>query len=218
MVRAKFAKPTAEHHAEVFADAQRATSKLTLHRCEEDSRTGRYLLKPRHHGLFGYLWVEVVTVSGGVLVHGDCDSVLFRGFSMDRDYGPRAKLYWQARNNPLYGAEKARMGDTAPDEWHADVAAGALLWHLRHKSFTVETGEQREELRSIWDDLRSEDISQDEFAKRIYDLTDDCELTTMGTVPARAVTVAQCVLMRLVAELEARDMRKASSEWFQRAA
>lgn len=218
MARAKFAKSTVEHHTEVFADAQRATSKLTLHRCEEDSRTGRYLLKPRHDRLFGYLWVEVVTVSGGVLVHGDCDSVLFRGFSMDRDYGPRAKLYWQARNNPHYGAEKARMGDTAPDEWHADVAAGALLWHLRHKSFSCDTPEQREELRSIWQGLRRGDLDRAEFAERIHDLTDDCELPSMGTVPARAVTVAQCVLMHLVAELEARDMRKAASEWFRRAA
>jgi hypothetical protein len=214
----KFAKSQSEHRAEVFADAQRYTSALALIRCEEDARAGRYLLRPRNRWLWGYLWVEVVTVVGGVLVHGDCDTVLFSGFGSDGDRGPRAKLYWQARNNPGYGAEKAHHGDTAPDEWHPEVAAADLLFHLRHKSFTCADPEEREELRSVWQGLRRGDLDQSEFAERIHDLTGDSELCAMGTVPARAVTVAQCVLMRLVAELEARDFREAASKWLRREA
>lgn len=82
---------------------------LFLKTFTEDERFGRYYLSPRDGDRFAsYTWVEVVVLRHGVLVHGDCEAVTFKGFHR-KDAGPRASLYWMGTHNYGYAESKVEQ-------------------------------------------------------------------------------------------------------------
>lgn len=168
---------------------------LKLVSVEETEQHGRYLLRERPHR-HGYSWAEVVTLRGGVIVHGDCTTVVFRG--LEHGAWPRAAIRWQARYNADYGAEKANIGDSRGQEWSHLVAARWVLEWRREKNIT------NEQAREVWRAL--DEHNQTEFLQACHDQDID-DVYDIGMVPAGSVYAAQAVLRRLVAELDARDMR-----------
>jgi hypothetical protein len=194
-----------DYHAQVRQQGESMTRNLHLTEWSEDGRFGRYLLRDKTWR--GYLWIEIITVRNGVLVHGDCQTVLFEGFG--DLLSPRGPIYWQARDNPQYGAEKAR----ADDEWDARVARAGLLEHRRQGSLRDCS---REDVRRLYEELDGE--NQGEFEELLYEVTSDSELFSIGRVVARRVIHAQAALCRLVQEFDRIEVQEKSAAWFARKA
>jgi hypothetical protein len=208
--REPFAQSQLARSRKLYAQGKEMCAALELKRMEEGEQFGRYLMRPARWGT-GYLWIEVVTLRGGVLVHGDCETCLFSGYGPS-SHGPRGPIYWQARINPQYGAEKAGLGGTESSVWSADVAAYYVLDWRRHKSIG------RELARELYDGLVSGWCEQ-EFCSAAYEGDVDGEdIANACDAVSRGVVVAQCALMRLVRLLEQRDFRTASRARFARSA
>jgi len=168
---------------------------------QEDGAFRRWLL--RGPGT----WVEVVTLRGGIYVGGDVDTVVFRG-GVDRSSDPRGRVYWMATRSYDYAAEKARIGDTAPDEWDGDCARGHILWHRKREQLN------KDQARALWEILAHDDVSGAEFHAAIYEETNDSELCNMGDVTSHRVYMATAIMRRLAHLLDSRDMQQAARGWF----
>ncbi len=170
----------------------------------DETDDGRYLMRPEHRWS-GYAWIEVVTVANGILVHGDCDTVLFRGCSGP----PRGKISWQARYNPDYGAEKATLADLEGRCWQRRVAAAFILEMRRDDPESI----SKENARTLYDALLSEERSQSEFLEACSDVGLD-DMYSIGMVPAQRIYAAQAALRHLQNLLGARDMRAQARAWY----
>jgi hypothetical protein len=203
-----FAVSPLARERKLYEQGRRYCEDLELRQVDEGERFGRYLLKPRKW--LSYSWVEIVTVRGGVLVHGDCDTCFFSGLSGAT--GPRSGIYWQARVNPGYGAEKANRGGTESREFEQEVAAFYVLQWRRHKEI------ERELARDLFDGLRG-GWTGEEFGAECYGSVVDVEsiVSARNSVSWNVIN-AQCVLMRLVTLLERRDFQHLAREWFSRSA
>lgn len=185
-------------------DCERFVARLRLHRVTEEGRHGRWLLKG------DWTWAEVVTLSNGIYVGGDIETVVFSGGS-DRAAHPRGRVYWMATTSYGYASEKARHGGTAPEEWDVECARGELLWHRQVDQLS------KDQARRLWNELKREP-SQADFANAVYRETQDAELCDMGEVVNASVYMATAVLRRLAHLLDCQDFQGASAEWFRRAA
>jgi hypothetical protein len=188
---------------------------LRLARVDETD-DGRYLMRPERERWSGYSWIEVVTVANGILVHGDCDTVLFRGCSGP----PRGKISWQARYNPDYGAEKATLADLEGRTWERRVAANFILeMRLEARARPDEPFDKRpetiskENARTLYDALLSNECSQSEFIEACSDVGLD-DMYSIGMVPAQRIYAAQAALRHLQNLLGARDMRAQARAWY----
>lgn len=133
---------------------------------------------------------EVVTLRcGGLLVHGDVDTVCFSRCSYKHW---RQVLSWMGDYNYGYAEEKAAIGGTLDARvFDPAVARADILEYRRHK--TLDNYAARE----LWD--RSDDDSAQEFAGRVYDLTEDYELPgSIGWCTGSRVLMAQAALRRLL--------------------
>lgn len=200
-----------DYDKEQREDAVQYSKRLALKEFEESKGLGRYFLRARTSA--GFSWAEVVVLRHGhLLVHGDCDAVIF-GVCSGYE-GPRGVLYWMANAGSTYAREKAHIGSSGKiaTTWERDVAA----WYIDEwQREAMVTAEQAEELRQA---LRDEECCQQAWAECVYEVTEDHELCSAGEVTAREVFMAQGVLRALIVELEAIDMRKRASEWFRRSA
>ena len=182
-------------------DCDRFAARLEVVQSAEEGRHGRWLLRGP------WTWAEVVTLANGIYVGGDIDTVVFVGGS-DRADRPRGRVYWMATRSYGYAREKARAGDTAPDEWDEACALGDILWHRRADQLT------REQARALWDLLKRGNVHPHEFASAIYDETGDAELCNMGDVTPRRIFMATAILRRLAALFDAEDFRAQAHGWF----
>lgn len=199
------ALPYSEHCEIQWKRAVHDVGDLILVSVAEDDRHGRYLLRPTNWWRC-FAWIEVVTLAGGLIVHGDCDTVVFHGCNE----GPRGKIRWQARNNPEYGRDKATIGGVVAVEWEPRVAAAWVLEMRRHGSLN------KDQARTVWDRLADDEVGSTESFGQCLDAAEyfDSESYDAGEVPARCIFVAQALLCHLERELEARDFRSISRAWF----
>ncbi len=182
-----------EREAESFVESFRLVS------MDEGKRHGRWLLKGN------WSWAEVVTLSNGIYVGGDIESVVFQGHP--DHHGPRSAVYWMATRSYGYAREKASRGDTPATDWDARTARERVIWMRRDKELTKEAA------RCIVDLL---DLACDpfEFREALYDACADCEALGAGEVVAGRVYLATAVLRKLTELIEERDFRSASRGWF----
>ncbi len=194
-------KSESERARGLIAMYDRDFEKLQLRDSVEDERFGRYYLSGP------LIWAEVVTIRGGVIVCGDVDTVCFQWLTSKT---PRAPLYWIACAGYDYATAKAARGTgNSAREFDVEVARHCVLYHRRNGTLT------RDEAQQLWDFLKSDDANAVTFQAEVYEVTADSELCSMGEVSSSRVLVAQAVLRRLVAELEARDFRTKARGWFQ---
>lgn len=186
-------------------DCERFCARLELLKIDEQDGHGRWFMRGP------WSWVEVVTLTNGIYVGGDIETVVFLGGS-DRANSPRGRVYWMATRSYGYAAEKAHHGRTAPDEWDADCARGDILWHRRVDQL------EKDDARHLWDYLKNGDVGGHELNSEVYERTRDSELCTLGQVTAKSLFMATAALRRLAYLFDCRDMQQASREWFRRAA
>ncbi len=158
-----------------------------------------------------WTWAEVVTLTGGIYVGGDIETVVFQGGG-DRAHWPRGRVYWMATRSYGYAREKARHGGTARDEWDEECARGDILWHRRLGQL------EKEAARELWDLLKRGDVGNHELAAATYEATKDAELCDLGVVTNKSVYMATAVLRRLAYLFDCEGFRASSHEWFGRAA
>jgi hypothetical protein len=183
----------------VEREAEQFVESFKLAKCREERCHGRWLLKGN------WSWAEVVTLSNGIYVGGDIDSVVFQGHP--DNYGPRSAVYWMATRSYGYAKEKASRGDTQAVSWDRSVAREAIVWMRRDKGLTKDAA------RDIVDLLDSE-CDQSHFVEALYENQDDCESLDAGEVTAMRVYMATAVLRKLVWLLETRDFRDSARSWF----
>jgi hypothetical protein len=136
---------------------------------------------------------EVVTLRcGGLLVHGDVDTVCFSRCSYKHW---RQVVSWMGNHNYTYAEEKASIGGTKDARvYEPSVALADVLYYRRHKILDADQAFE------LWENA-DEDGPQD-FARRVYDLTGDCELPgSIGWCTGSRVLMAQAALRRLLALL-----------------
>lgn len=191
----------AERETKLQADCDRFCSRLEIRKCEERDGHGRWLLKGP------WTWAEVVTLSNGIYVGGDIETVVFHG---GPEHRVRARVYWMATTSYGYAAQKARAGNTGAHEWDEDCAAGDALWHRRNGDLT------KDQAREIYDAIGN---GKHSFQEAISDNDngDLTELYGMGEVVPASVFMATAVLRRLVWLFGAKELRETSREWFARA-
>jgi len=207
--RAPFAVSPMDRERDMYARQRRACADLVLAQCEEGDQFGRYLLKPGGRWL-NYTWIEVVTLRNGVLVHGDCKTCFFSGYGAPNN--PRGPIYWQARKDSYYGAQKAGFGGTKTSQWCQETAAYYVLDWRRQKSI------DKESARDLYDGLRS-GWDEHEFVAECY--RHSVESESIGSACDSVswnVVIGQCVLMHLVELLERRDFQHQARDWFTREA
>lgn len=178
---------------------------------EEGERFGRYYLRPPGEARFiSYTWAEVVILRHGVVVHGDCDTVVFKGFYRN-DAGPRAPLYWVGSYNYSYAESKADYGRAEPRAWDYQVCRQEILEWRRGRVIDADAA------RELFD-AAHDGASQHEWLATMWRTSLDSEYSSAGEITPWPIFAAQAVLRRLIALLEAEDFRKSSHEWFRRAA
>jgi hypothetical protein len=183
-------------------DCERFCSRLELRKSDERDGHGRWILKGP------WTWAEVVTLSNGLYVGGDIETVVFHG-------GPemtlRGRVYWMATTSYYYAAQKARAGDTGGYEWDAACAAFAVCDHRRRGEL------EKGQARAIFDAIAD---GEHHFQAALYEEDDGSlsEMYGMGQVVPKRVFMATAVLRRLVWLFESQELRQKSREWFRRAA
>lgn len=209
MTRKSIIERLAEKNTRTATDMCRP---LQLERFSEDERFGRYCLRPPVGARFAsYTWVEVVVLRHGVIVHGDCDTVTFKGFYRN-DSGPRGPLYWVGTHNYSYAEEKADHGRSGRSrDWDNEVCREEICLWRREKTM------EKDIARALFD-AAYDGQNQHEWLAEYWQHGLDSEGASAGEVTPYPIFAAQAVLRRLLAELEARDMRQSAREWFQRAA
>lgn len=203
-------KSILEYERECRELAEAHAKHLALKEFDEEGKLGRYLLRARCRT--GYMWAEVVVLRHGhLLVHGDCDAVIF-GICGGYE-SARSVLYWMADASADYAQEKASRGSSQKiaTTWEPEVARWYIDEWLREEMVTAE---QAQELIA---ELALE-RGQHAFVEEVYDTTGDAELCSAGEVTDYRVFAAQAVLRSLCRELENRDMQAAARDWFRGAA
>jgi hypothetical protein len=192
-----------ERERKLEADCDRFCSRLELRRADERDGHGRWLLRGP------WTWAEVVTLSNGICVGGDIETVVFQGGS-DRQK-PRGLVYWMATTSYGYAAEKARAGNTGDYGWDEDCAAFDVCWHRRQRDL------EKEQARNIYNAIRD---GRHFFVDAICEADDGDlgELYDMGEVIPAGVFMATAVLRRLAWLFKAHELRAVSRAWFGRAA
>jgi hypothetical protein len=116
-------------------------------------------------------------------------------------------------DNYSYAEEKASIGGTKHARvFDEDIARGYVLWWRREKYLT------KEQARDLWELDCYDDTSGGTFYAAAHTELRDPELVSCCEVTGYGVFTAQAVLNRLVADLEAKDFRESSRQWFGRAA
>ncbi len=192
----------AEREQKLQADCDRFCARLDLRKAEERDGHGRWLLRGP------WTWAEVVTLSNGIYVGGDIETVVFHGGS---DRRLRGLVYWMATTSYGYAAEKARKGNSGRYDWDADCAAGDVVDQRRFGNL------EKDQARAIYDAIPD---GKHRFQETIFehDTGDLSELYDMGEVIPASVFMATAVLRRLVWLFESQELRQKSLEWFRRAA
>ncbi len=195
-------KNYAERERRLQADCDQFCSRLELRRCDEREGHGRWLLKGP------WTWAEVVTLSNGIYVGGDIETVVFHG---GHGLKLRGLVYWMATTSYSYAAQKARAGNTGAYDWDEDCARFDVCWQRRQGTL------EKDQAREIYGSIRD---GRHRFVEAIVesDRGDLGELYDMGEVIPAAVFMATAVLRRLAWLLEAHDLRATSRAWFRRAA
>lgn len=185
---------------------------LQLDNFTEDARFGRYYLRPPGEARFrSYSWIEIVVLRHGVIVHGDCDTVVFKGFYRN-DSGPRGPLYWVGSYNYSYAEEKSDHGISGRSrDWDHQVCREEICLRRR------EGGIEKDVARALFD-AAYDGQNQNEWLAEYWQHAQESEGASAGEVTPYPVFAAQAALRRLIGELESRDMRAASRDWFRRAA
>lgn len=102
---------------------------------EEEGALGRYYVKPSLG--HGYSWVEIVVLRGGsLLVHGDCDTVVFSSYHKPKH--PRQVVEWIAKCGWDYATQKASIGSSIARVWHRDVVVESVCHWRRSRLVTSE--------------------------------------------------------------------------------
>lgn len=185
---------------------RRDCAALELRDVQERGKLGRYYLCSR-----SFIWAEVVVLRGGsLLVHGDMDTVVFSNYH--RPWRARQVIAWMANKNSDYGyaTGKAGLGGSIAKCFDDEVAFSRVLEFRRRG--TIDKGVARE----LTDLLRA-GTDQREFSTRMYELTLDPELCSLGTVTDPRVFMALAVCQRLMDLLEVYDkdlLRKKSRKWY----
>ena len=157
---------------------------------QEEGALARYYMKPSLG--HGYSWVEVVVLRGGsLLVHGDCDTVVFSSYY--RPKHPRQVVEWIATCGWDYATQKASIGGSIARVWDQDVVVESVCRWRRSKTIT---SEQARELVDLSEDSCSFFAKLHSF--EYYDLTYE----HFGMVTAPRVFAAQAVLRKLKSLLE----------------
>jgi hypothetical protein len=194
---------------DLMAMYERDCEPLLLKSVEEKGVLGRYLLMPPSGFL---MWAEVVVLRAGcLLVHGDVDTVVFSNFYKPKT--PRDVLEWMGSKDTCYtyAEEKASIGGSIARCFDEYVALRRVLEYRRNGTLDRE---QARQLKELLDD----GTSQQEFSTRMYELTRDPELCSLGTVTDQRVFMALAVIKRLLKLLPDHDnarMRERSSFWLQ---
>lgn len=166
---------------------------LQLVDVEEIGNLGRYYLRPSLCG--GYTWAEVVVLRGGsLLVHGDCDTVVFSSFY--KPSHPRQVVDWMATDNYGYAEEKASIGGSKARCWDDEVARAAVLSWRRERRITHVLAER---LMDAISDSGPHGFQIELYRNELYELGSDVYEVTEGRVFG-----AQAVLRRLKAQLAER--------------
>ena len=195
-------KSVNEAHLERHRLAEEGARDLRLVKAWEDDdepRLARYFMRGRW-----WTWVEVVVLHHGhLLVHGGSGYEHARGV-----------LYWMAKAEPRYAAEKAAIGSSGKisEDWDAEVALHYVNeWESERQICSEDAEQLRDSLR--WDG------NQQEFMNRVYETNGlDVDNLSAGKVTSSNVFNAQACLRVLVRELESRDMCTQANGWFRRSA
>lgn len=154
---------------------------------EHPDALGRYFLKPALRG--GFTWVEIVVLQGGsVLVHGDCDTVIFSSYY--RPTHPRQVIDWIATSDCDYAEQKAAIGGSQSRIWSEELVTERVLQWRREKLVTAAQARQLVEVLK--------DGGQESFLTELHSFGHH-ELTShhFGMVPAPRVFSAQAALRKL---------------------
>jgi hypothetical protein len=193
---------TEDHRAKRLQQMyQRDCEALRLVAVDERGALGRYYLRPES----GFpTWAEVVVLRGGsLLVHGDVDTTVFSSFH--KPTTPRDVLHWIGRKDTDYGylTEKASIGGSIARCFDEEVALAGVVRLRREKYLDAD------QARELCEMLRNNDCSQQEFSMRMYELTDDPEISANGTVTHPRVFMAWAVVTRLLELLPEWDRQQA---------
>lgn len=125
----------ARYIEQMTKSSDQMSAHLHLIDAEETGALGRYFMKPALG--HGYSWVEVVVLRGGsLLVHGDCDTVVFSNYY--KPTHPRQVVEWIAASDWDYATEKASIGGSIARVWDEDVVAESVCRWRRDKAITAE--------------------------------------------------------------------------------
>jgi hypothetical protein len=176
-------------------------SDLRLGDVIEAGAHGRYLLKPSTRRSLSYQWAEVVTLRTGIMVHGDCETVVFKNHVTEH---ARSMVYWLAGYGYDYAEEKACIGGHRELEWDFVVARAYVCEWRREKIV------ERDVARSLW---KAAGDGQYYWTEALQE-ADLFDHLGAGEVTPWRVFGAQAVLRRLVWLLERRDFLLQSRDWF----
>ena len=192
---------------DLMAMYERDCEPLLLKSVEEKGVLGRYFLMPPRGSL---MWAEVVVLRAGcLLVHGDVDTVVFSNFYKPQH--PRDVLEWMGNKDTCYtyAEQKASIGGSIARCFDEEVALRRVLEYRRNKTL------DHEQARTLTE-LLKDGTDQHEFSDRMYELTRDPELCSLGTVTDQRVFMALAVLKRLLKLLPEHDnarMRTQARFW-----
>lgn len=158
--------------------AERCIGWFANHEIRDRSDKSWYIAKP---GDSHYAAELIVLRFNCILIHGDIPDVLFSGGPA----GPMDKIHWVATSGFDYLASKVRAGDKK--EWVVEVAACQLTDHIEQCEGC--RPHHLEELQELREELETRELDEHEFRQRLYDYTEDTELT-FGQVVSSDVIVA----------------------------
>jgi hypothetical protein len=183
------------------------------HRIRSDE-PGRWLIQGKNEDgkWTGFYWAEIINICGGIMVHGDIDTCVFKHYSRPRDQEEDVldRARWMAKAGVSYLREKASLGMDAKDAtltFDDDVALWEIQQHINEcKQEDSPNAEEIAAWQKAFNNLGDEHwyFVQQALYEDLSDAGCDVSefIDKIGMVPAPRLFYAQAALKKLIELVE----------------